>query len=54
MAHAARREQDEGAGRVINSVAKAESNCSGPLTSASTTSATDARTVGNSDPRFLL
>jgi transposase len=29
-------------------------NCSGPLTSASTTSATDAPTVGNSDPRSFL
>jgi len=28
-------------------------NCSGPLTSASTTCAIDARTVGNSDPRSL-
>jgi len=29
-------------------------NCSGPVTVASTTSAINARTVGNSDPRFLL
>ena len=30
------------------------SNCSGPLTVASTTGATCARTVGNYNPRFLL